>query len=208
MKKIDLSDWDRTVYFKMYQKSECPYVNAAADVDVTDIYRFARKRNLSFTYCMIYAALETANSIPNFQYRIIDGEPHRAERSIAYNTHLPCGRENFISVRCDDYDTMEEFAKRNREKADRLPPDWDPEADRMEPEAINFSSIPWIHFTQFTRPITKLGDEAIPRITFGKYEWRDGRLMMPVSTQTHHGLIDGIHIGRFFEGLAKYGNTF
>lgn len=123
---------------------------------------------------------------------------------MAYNTHLPAGREHFISVRCDDYETMEEFARKNRQKADLLPADWDLETDHMEAEAINFSSIPWIRFTQFTRPITRLGDDAIPRVTFGKYQWRDGRLWMPVATQTHHGLVDGLHIGRFFEGLEQY----
>ena len=44
MEKIDLTTWDRTKYFNMYRKSDFPYVNAAADVDVTDIYRFAREK--------------------------------------------------------------------------------------------------------------------------------------------------------------------
>lgn len=88
MEKIDLTVWDRTKYFNMYRKSDFPYVNAAADVDVTDIYCFAREEGLSFTYCMIFVAIKTANSIPNFQYRILNGEPYRAEkkRGIQYTS--------------------------------------------------------------------------------------------------------------------------
>ncbi len=46
--------------------------------------------------------------------------------------------------------------------------------------------------------------DSNPRMSWGKYEedFR-GRLMMPLTIAAHHGLVDGIHIGRFYENVEK-----
>ncbi len=37
--------------------------------------------------------------------------------------------------------------------------------------------------------------------TWGKYFSEGDRTMAALSVQTHHGLMDGIHVGRFYEQL-------
>lgn len=204
MEKIDLATWDRTSRFTSYLDSEFPYIIIGKDIDVTNIYRYARENGLSFTYCMVYAATKIADEIPNFRYRMIDSEPYEIDRNVAILTHLPKDQDNFIMVGCDHYDTMAEFAKKNREKADR--PDGKLSSREMElaNDIINYSSMPWIRYTHFIRTIKKLGQDTNPKISFGKYEWENGRLTMPFSVQTHHGLMDGLHVGRYFMRLEEY----
>jgi len=67
MKKIDTATWNRTAHFNSYVDAQFPYIIVGKDIDVTNIYRFAREKGVSFTYCMIYAATKIANEIPNFQ---------------------------------------------------------------------------------------------------------------------------------------------
>ncbi|MCB0574850.1 MAG: hypothetical protein KDC61_09825 [Saprospiraceae bacterium] len=38
----------------------------------------------------------------------------------------------------------------------------------------------------------------MPKIVFGKYFASGDRLLMPVSVEVHHALMDGLHAGRFF----------
>ena len=43
-------------------------------------------------------------------------------------------------------------------------------------------------------------------IDWGKYDEKDGRIMMPLSVQAHHSFVDGIHIGKFAEKIQDYLN--
>jgi len=66
------------------------------------------------------------------------------------------------------------------------------------------SSIPWISFSQITHPIHMHPVDSVPRITWGKYFIESGRMKMPLSIQVHHGLMDGVHVGRFFIHTQEY----
>lgn len=49
---------------------------------------------------------------------------------------------------------------------------------------------------------TKIANEVK---NFGyRFEEKDGRIIMPFSSQTHHGLTDGYHVGMFFNRLQEY----
>lgn len=62
------------------------------------------------------------------------------------------------------------------------------------------TSVPWFSFTAFTHPYDeKYG--SIPILTIGKYFNEGDRTLLPVSVQVHHGLVDGIHVGRFYDRL-------
>ena len=65
------------------------------------------------------------------------------------------------------------------------------------------STLPWLHYTELIQPVGG-GDDSNPRITWGKFQ-KDfqGREQLPVTLLAHHGLVDGIHIARFFENLEK-----
>jgi chloramphenicol O-acetyltransferase type A len=38
----------------------------------------------------------------------------------------------------------------------------------------------------------------VPRIAWGRFEEREGKLVMPLNVQAHHALIDGVHLAKFF----------
>ncbi len=64
------------------------------------------------------------------------------------------------------------------------------------------TSIPWFSFTAFTHPYDPVY-AFIPIITPGKLIERGETLSMPVAVQVHHGVIDGLHVGRFYAGLSR-----
>jgi chloramphenicol O-acetyltransferase type A len=69
-------------------------------------------------------------------------------------------------------------------------------------EWIFLSCLPWINFTAMTNPHGG-PDDCIPRITWGKIVERHSKWKMPVSVQAHHALIDGIHMGKFYQALSE-----
>lgn len=63
------------------------------------------------------------------------------------------------------------------------------------------SAIPWTSFTGFNLHLQKGYDYLLPIFTTGKYSKRDGRILMPVSSQVHHAVCDGFHLSRFLDEL-------
>jgi len=61
------------------------------------------------------------------------------------------------------------------------------------------TGIPWISFTGLLHPIKLEPTDSVPRIAYGKFFQEGDLLKMPLGVQAHHALIDGIHVGRFYE---------
>ena len=43
----------------------------------------------------------------------------------------------------------------------------------------------------------------MPRITWGRISSRNDGWTMPVAVQVHHALVDGLHLGRFYDALQQ-----
>ncbi|MEZ3485440.1 MAG: hypothetical protein K1W22_02265 [Lachnospiraceae bacterium] len=39
-------------------------------------------------------------------------------------------------------------------------------------------------------------DNTTPLFDWGRYEKRDGNIILPFSVQVHHSFVDGVHIGK------------
>jgi len=66
-----------------------------------------------------------------------------------------------------------------------------------------FSAIPWVKFTSVEHAMNSKVPDSVPKIAFGKWEERDGKKFMPVSVHVHHALMDGLHVGQFYEMLQE-----
>lgn len=201
---IDLSAWNRAHLFRMYLGTDFPYINIGCNMDVTRLYRYAKERGLSFYFSMIYAATKVADEIENYRFRFEGEQPFVIDKNTAFATHLRPGEELFVTVECGDYPSLAEFAGQNRAKADSLAPGDGLPQLRGRYDIINFSCIPWISYTHFVRTVAHGGVDCNPKISFGKFIRENERILMPFSSQTHHGLMDGYHVGKYFNRLEEY----
>ena len=64
---------------------------------------------------------------------------------------------------------------------------------------VHITTIPWFSFTALSHPRHFKFRESIPKISFGKFFSENQKLLMPVAVHVHHALIDGYHVGQFFE---------
>ena len=63
------------------------------------------------------------------------------------------------------------------------------------------TALPWMHFSSYSNARQWGPQDSIPKIAFGRIDAEGEHLWMPVSVDVHHALMDGIHVGRFFEGF-------
>lgn len=201
---IDLSTWNRAHLFRSYLGTDFPYINIGCEMDITKLYHFTRKEGLSLYFSMIYAATKIADEIENYRYRFEGEQPFVIDKNTAFATHLISGEDIFTMVECDSYPTLPEFAAKNRTKADIPQPESGLAAMSGRMDILNFTCIPWIRYTHFVRTIRTDGADCVPKLSLGKISHENGKVLIPFSSQTHHGLTDGVHVGRFFNRLEEY----
>ncbi|MBV8858986.1 MAG: chloramphenicol acetyltransferase [Acidobacteria bacterium] len=201
---LDTEAWSRRHLFRLFKDYDDPYFNVCADVDVTPLLALARERGLSFFVTYHYLSTKTANEVEPFRYRL------RGERVVVHErVHagaivlLPDDSFTFVYFDyTEDFDAFHEDARAKIERARREPPPLDARAG--QDDLIYHSVIPWVSFTSISHARDSRQQSGIPKVSFGKYREANGRVLMPVSVEAHHALLDGLHAGRFFERLQRH----
>lgn len=203
MTEINLETWDRAHLFRQYQGADLPYIIISARVDVTRLLEWSREKGVSFYFALVHMAAQAADRIENFHYRFDGGRVFRIDHNVPLLTHMRKGEDLFIMLEGLVTDDILEFCSDLRAKAD------DRDYNRHETvfsrhDMISFSCMPWIDYTQFVRTIVRDGEDNNPKLSWGKYvtdQW--GRTTLNFSVQVHHGLMDGYHVGMYYETLQN-----
>jgi chloramphenicol O-acetyltransferase type A len=201
---LDTETWGRRHLFQLFKGYDDPHFNVCADVEVTPLLDFARSQNFSPFITYHFLSLKTANELEPFRYRL------RGDRVLVHD-HVDAGAivlladESFTFVHFDfaeDFGTFHASAQATIESARVEPPRLDARADRDD--LIYHSVIPWVSFNSISNARDSKRQNGVPKISFGKYRDVGGRVTMPVSVEVHHALMDGLHVGRYFERLEGY----
>lgn len=195
--EVDIDTWERKTTFEFFRDYEDPYFNIAANLDVTQLYRFCKEHDIAFSLGALFLSLQTANEIREFRLRMIDEKVVEFARVEATQTILN-DDETFSFCYFPLHDDIFEFdraGKAAREKYKALKT-FDVESDRVD--LIYYSAIPWISFTSFKHASRRNNRQTVPRMVFGKMFEAAGKRHMPFSVEVHHALVDGVHVGKFF----------
>ena len=202
--RLDLESWPRRAHYELFRAYDNPWFNLCADVDVTALHAWSRSEGRpSFFAASLWCSLAAANEIEELRYRI-QGEGVIVHPVIhgGSTVLVPDGTFRFAYY---DFDAnLNRFAEHvagvlERVKIESGP--LDPQDDRDD--LIHYSVIPWVSFTSFSHARRWGTDDAIPKIVFGKHREAGGRRLMPVSVEVHHALVDGLHVGRFYEAFQR-----
>jgi chloramphenicol O-acetyltransferase type A len=203
MREIDLENWPRRAHFYKFRDWHDPYFNICGNVDLTRFFPAVRQRGVSLTAAIVYLIARTANDIPEFRWRI-RGETV-VEHEIVHPTLTVLVDEGLFSFCYFDY--CQDFPAFARHFVDQVAAvKEDPTLAELEgrDDLMFMTAIPWVSFTSFSHPIPAVPADSVPRIAWGKVFEDGDRVMMPFSVQGHHALMDGFHVGRYFERFEAY----
>lgn len=199
---IDPATWPRASAFRFFSEFEDPFFNMTAVVDVTAADDLCRNEGLSFALSCLFCSQKAVNGIDEFRTRLRDGRIVRYERIDATQTIL-LEDENFGFCYFPWRGNIREFNDSGRkavEKYKRLAT-FDVESGRID--LVYYSVIPWVSFTSFKHATRRDRTQTVPRIVFGRKFEDGGAVKMPVSVEANHAIMDGIHVGRYFEKLQR-----
>ncbi|WP_034439934.1 chloramphenicol acetyltransferase [Clostridium ihumii] len=206
MKELDLETWNRRKQFELYKNMDYPHVNVCANVDITKFYEYIKEKEKPFFISFVYVVSKVANEIKEFKYRI------RGNSVVEHETVNPSftimGQDdvfNFCSTKFTY--NFNEFVLNGLNEIEKKKNVVELEDDEVSDNCIFMTSIPWVSFTSMSHPIDMSPVDSIPRIAWGKYFKENGSLKMPLSVQAHHAVVDGIHIGRYFERIEEILNN-
>jgi chloramphenicol O-acetyltransferase type A len=203
---VDLNQWPRRTTYEFFKDYEDPFFNFGANVDVSHLYRFCKTNGLTVSLTLLYYSLVTANDIREFRIRLVNGQLVEFDKIHATQTILN-DDETFSFAYFemkDDVFRFNESGIRARERYKALR-SFDVESHRAD--LIYFSAIPWVSFTSFKHASQLDKSQTIPRIVFGKIFTDGDRMLMPLSVEANHMIMDGIHVGKFFNGFQENLNS-
>jgi len=201
-REIDLENWERRATFEFFKDFKDPFFNMAANLDVTRLYHFCKQNDMPFSIAALYFSIAMANEIREFRLRMIGETVVEFDQVEATQTIL--NEDNTFSFCYFPLkDSLEEFVREGitaREKYRELK-SFDVEKDRID--LVYYSVIPWVSFTSFKHANSGDNRQTVPRMVFGKMFEIGDRRLMPFSVEAHHCLMDGYHVGRYFNVLQE-----
>ncbi len=201
-KYIDMAAYKRKKHFEYFNSLAYPYVGVTANVDITELLKAVKKRNLPFFLTICYSVSQAANQIAEFRQRIanhqiVEYDYCRTSHTVALDDgtycycdlNSNCSFEDYISYARQEQELAKEKNSIDEEKEESL-------------DKIFISTLPWLTYTSLINPVPVPADSN-PRITWGKYFMQDGKTLLPVSVLCHHALVDGLHISKFYDLLNE-----
>jgi chloramphenicol O-acetyltransferase type A len=201
---IDIDKWNRKEHYEFFSKMANPMFGIVTEVECTEAYKFSVDTGISFFAYYLHRSMIAVNSVAELKYRIIN------EEVIAFDTvhaGTTIGREDgtfgfaFIpfSESFDKFndDLQKEITAVKSTTGLRL------NNDDITKDLIRHSTFPWHSFTGLLHPSNHDKKETVPKITFGKFAVRDDKKYLPVSIEAHHGLVDGLHLGKYLANFQE-----
>lgn len=154
---------------------------------------------------MIHASTYVANEIVNFRYRIRDDKVVLHDKLNPSFTDLNGGEDDlFKLVTVDMKDNILEFVNYAKEKSQSQNDYFPLEEVVGKDNFVYITCIPWVSFTHISHTFSFNKNDSVPRISWGKYFSENNNVLLPFSVQVNHALVDGVHVGEYFDKLQKH----
>lgn len=196
---IDREHWARREYFDHYfSQVPCTY-SAVFKLDITKLRQQGRKLYPT----MLYQISGEVNRWEQFRTALNS----RGQLGV-YDQMHPCytifhkESETFSNLWTEYTPDYEAFCQAYQRDMEEYGGNLGMEAKPGTPEnTFPVSMLPWASFEGFNLNLQKGYDYLLPIFTMGRYYEENGRTLLPLAVQVHHGVCDGFHLCRFVSGL-------
>jgi chloramphenicol O-acetyltransferase type A len=199
MKKyLDIDNWNRKELYQHFRTLSDASFGITSNVYVTQAFKYASQNEVPFFVVYLHACLKALNTVENFKYRIEDDKIAIYDTIHASATILREDKTFGFSFIDFDED-INVFNNNFQLEKDRILNSTNLFPPKYSLGCIHCSAIPWVHFTGHKEPVSGNRDDSVPQLAFGKVIEENEQKIMPVAVNVNHALVDGYHVGQFFE---------
>lgn len=197
---IDPRDTSRVSAYALWMKAPNPMVTFFKTLDVTNLIRISRRRNLKFNMLLDYCIGRAAVDVKEF-YMLPVGDNLIQYDSISVNTIVKniTGEVSSCDILfCEDLETFNREYLTHTVQVAHTCQDRDLSAHSM---VIGTSAIVDTELDGVVGMNSGIFNN--PFLFWGRYRKKLLRYYLPISFQFHHTQMDGAHAGRFLENLQN-----
>lgn len=204
-RELNIADWNRKEHFEFFSTFDEPFFGTTIQFDCTKAYAKSKELGVSFFAYYLHKTLVAVNAIENFKYRIEGDKVFIHDKINVSSTILRDDKTfGFSEVIYDE--NLDKFIENYNTEANRVKSVPGLITKEYSENLIHFSAVPWINFTSISHSRTFKVQDSCPKFSFGKMIEVDRKRMIPMSVHVHHGLVDGYHLGLFFEEFERLMN--
>ena len=196
---IPMDIYPRRAHFDYFRGMAQPYAGLTVSVEITRFLQKVRETGSPFFLSFLYCVSRAANHVPELRQRIRNGEIVEYETCCTSHTEArPDGTYCYCVL--DSGMPFSEYLPRARRAQVEARAQGSLEDGEDALSLFFVSSVHWVSYDAIVQP-TPFPADTNPRITWGKYRREGEKVLLPVSLLCHHALVDGLHMGRFYQHL-------
>lgn len=204
MRIIDINTWNRKQHYEHFSALADPYFAVTIPFNVTKAYTFSKENNISFFAKYLHDSMRVINSIENLKYRIEDNNV--VEYEVIHASSTIMRKNNTFGFSFIDYnEDLNVFIKNIENEKRRIINSSDLYPPKNGLDCIHCSAMPWLNFSGHKEPVSGILD-SVPKLAFSKASKVGNELIMNVSINVNHALVDGYHIGLFSDKFQEFLN--
>lgn len=203
--ELDITTWNRKEHFEFFCKFEEPFFGTTIQLDCTKAYTKAKELGVSFFTYYLHKTLVAVNKTENFRYRIHDEKVFIYDKINISSTILRDDK-TFGFSEIEYNENLNSFIENYNTEATRVKNTTGLFTREYNENIVHFSALPWINFTSISHSRSFTFPDSCPKFSFGKMTTENDKKLMSMSVHVHHGLVDGYHLGLFFEEFERLMN--
>ena len=203
--ELNLTTWNRKEHFEFFCKFEEPFFGTTIQLDCTKAHAKSKELGVSFFAYYLHKTLVAVNNIENFRYRIHNGKVFIYDKINVSSTILRDDK-TFGFSEIEYYENLNTFIENYNTEATRVKNTTGLFTRDYNENIVHFSALPWINFTSISHSRSFTFPDSCPKFSFGKMTTENDKKFMSMSVHVHHGLVDGYHLGLFFEEFERLMN--
>ena len=194
-------EYYRREHLEFFARYRSPFYAVSFELDATGLKAELERAGLPAYINFAWAMTGALVAVEDFRYRYEDGEVWLYDTlHPGLTVPAPGGRFSFCAL--EYVPDREEFNRRAAPRLAQAGAGVDLGGGKG-PEYVYFTALPKVPFTTFTHVAPDDPYAGQPRVAFGKFSRRDGRLIVPVALLVNHVYIDGNALGRLYEEAAR-----
>jgi chloramphenicol O-acetyltransferase type A len=202
---IDINTWKRKQHYDHFRSLKDPCFGVVFPIDVSKAYDFSKTHDVSFFGKYLHDCMKAINEVDELKVRIKDDQVIKYA-SINASATLMRSDQTFGFSYIEFDNDLDQFLSHLISEKKRIQATGALFPLRNDLECIHCSAMPWVNFSGHKEPVSGALN-SVPKLAFSKtVKENDGKMMMNVSINVNHALVDGYHIGIFAEKFQHYLN--
>lgn len=186
---------------QLFSRFQRPTLAVTAPLEIADPRPAAKAAGVPVSAFLVWMLAAGAMKVPEMRLRLSGGGVLEvSELTVSFTVLSSDGGLRFAYAPFED--SLPAFAQAYRSAAHAAAADESLQSGDPTHDHVYLSVAPWMTFTAVEQPYADQDAASIPSMVIGRMrEVAPGRVEAPLGVQVHHGLVDGVHLARFFAAL-------